>query len=326
MNAPFISVIIPTYNRGKSLSVTLDSFLTQTYPLKDMEIIVSNNNSTDDTAQVLKGYAERCPNIVPLLEPRQGVHYARNSAAKSARGEILYFTDDDMIADPKMIEEIIKVFSIDESIGVATGLIVGKFEKEPPAWVSRYMINSYLSLTGKERNEDLIVSTQDFGVYSCHQAIKRTVFFESGGFNPENTRGVWIGDGETGLNIKIKALGHKFAFTSASKTSHMIPNERTTLSYIVKRLGNQGFCDAYTKYRAHRSRSILLQELIIRNLWAAPKRVAKVIVSALIRRTDWRFIPAFIAYYFKQNVYDFKILRNNDFRLLVEKDNWLKDE
>ena len=45
-----------------------------------------------------------------LLEPRQGVHFARNTAAKRSNGELLYFTDDDMIADENLLNQIAKHF------------------------------------------------------------------------------------------------------------------------------------------------------------------------------------------------------------------------
>jgi glycosyltransferase involved in cell wall biosynthesis len=93
---PYVSVIIPTYNRAKMLPITLDSFLNQDYPRDRYEIIVANNNSTDDTQKVLDAYGSREAQFRSFMESRQGVHYARNSAARIARGDILYFTDDDM--------------------------------------------------------------------------------------------------------------------------------------------------------------------------------------------------------------------------------------
>src|SRR5678815_5337772 len=89
---PYVSIIIPTYNRAKMLPITLDSFIGQDYPHDRFEIIVANNNSTDNTQQVLDVYCSRESEFRSILESRQGVHYARNSAARIARGEILYFT------------------------------------------------------------------------------------------------------------------------------------------------------------------------------------------------------------------------------------------
>jgi glucosyl-dolichyl phosphate glucuronosyltransferase len=237
-NISFISIIIPTYNHAKMLGLTIESFTGQAYPKELYEIIISDNNSNDNIRDVVAEWQAKSP--VPIkyvFEKRQGVHYARNSAAKIAKGEILYYTDDDMIADSRLLEEMVKVFELDPMIGTATGLVLGKFDVEPPKWASKYLINGYLSLTDKNKREELIISRDDCGVYSCHQAIKRDVFFKSGGFNPENTAGVWIGDGETGLNIKIRALGYKVAYISKSVIYHMLPENRTTLNYLIKRIG-----------------------------------------------------------------------------------------
>ena len=246
------------------LAITLDSFLNQNYPKDKYEIIISNNNSTDNTQAIIDQYVSNNENVSTILEKRQGVHYARNSAAKIAKGDILYFTDDDMIADENLISKLMKVFDLDPLIGSATGKIIGKFDKKPPEWVRKHLISGLLSLTEENKPEDLIITANDC-VYSCHQAIRRDVFFLCGGFNPENTAGVWIGDGETGLGIKIKEAGYKFAYTADSIIYHMIPESRTTFQYLLNRIGNQGFCDSYTDYRKHRNKNKIIPNLLKRN-------------------------------------------------------------
>lgn len=325
IDLPFISVIIPTYNREKYLAITLDSFISQSYPKDRYEIIVSNNHSTDSTQKIIEDYCTRFDNIKTIFEGRQGVHYARNSAAKIAKGDILYFTDDDMIADSRLIEEIVRVIIFEPQIGAATGVIIGKFAVEPPAWVSKYLTNGWLSLTDKNRREKLIISKDDFGVYSCHEAIKREVFFEAGGFNPENTAGVWVGDGETGLSIKIKQLGYTFAYTSKSIIYHMIPESRMTLRYLINRAGNQGFCRSYTEYRMHRNKKIIIPNMIRRNIIGIIKLLIYTSGMVLLGKQTWRFLPAQLMYLHRRNIYDIKLYRNKEFRKVVEIDNWINN-
>ena len=133
---PFVSIVIPTVNRGNYLSITLDSFLSQDYPKDSFEIIIANNNSTDNTASIIEKYCANYSNIKMLFESRQGVHYARNSAAKIAKGDILYYTDDDMIADRNLLSEIIKAFLMDDKVATATGRVLPKWEVQPPQWIS----------------------------------------------------------------------------------------------------------------------------------------------------------------------------------------------
>src|SRR5574341_1594500 len=200
-DVPYVSVIIPTYNREKMLGITIESFIKQTYPVGRYEIIISDNNSNDNTKYIVHEWQGKSNVAIKyFLEARQGVHYARNSAAKIAKGAILYFTDDDMIADKDLLTNLIKVFLMDYHVASATGRILPKWETEPPQWILKYCYNRWLSLN--DRSEQLIIAPFDMDVFSCHQAVLREAFFKSGGFNPENTAGEWIGDGETGLNIK----------------------------------------------------------------------------------------------------------------------------
>ena len=205
MNEVFISIIIPSYNRSHYIRLTIDSFLSQNYPRERFEIIVANNNSTDDTELILKEYANEISNFRYFNELRQGVHYARNSAARLAMGDILYYTDDDMIADKDLLSEITKLFLIDEKIASATGKILPKWRVTPPDWVIRYCNNHLLSL--KDSGEEIIISKNDIGVFSCHQAVRKEVFMKSGGFNPENTMGEWIGDGGNRIKYQNKIHG-----------------------------------------------------------------------------------------------------------------------
>lgn len=321
-----VSIIIPTYNREQMLSITLNSFLELNYPKENYEIVIANNNSTDNTQKVIDEYCCKYSFIKTIFVKQQGVHYARNTAAKIAKGDVLYFTDDDMIADKNLLNELIKVFQFDEKIGMATGLILPKFEQIPPVWVEKNLINGWLSLTPKDKKESLIISENDVGVWSCHQAIKREVFFQSGGFNPENTAGIWIGDGETGLNIKIKELGYKFAYTNKSIIYHIIPPERTTKEYIIKRIANQAYCDSYTTYRKHRDIKKTQQGLntiLTIELPNKLKYLAKLVDENTISEY---FLPAYVQYYLNRYQYDVEICSNELFREVIEIDDWLNND
>ena len=110
---PKISVIIPTYNRCNLLPLTIDSFLNQDYPKNKLEIIISDNNSSDNTREIVDNYLNNTnTKVIYHLESKQGVHYARNEASKLAKGDIFYFTDDDMIANSNLLSELVKVFEL----------------------------------------------------------------------------------------------------------------------------------------------------------------------------------------------------------------------
>jgi hypothetical protein len=253
------------------------------------------------------------------------------SAAKIAKGDILYFTDDDMIADFRLLEEIIRTFNIDIGIGVVTGKISPLWLESPPNWVLSLCNNYLLSLN--DLGNGLIISRDDIGAFSCHLAILRSVFFRTGGFHPENTDGIWVGDGETGLNQVIKRLGYKFAYNGMSKIQHMIPASRMTQSYLNKRLANQGNCDVYTEYRKSKIKIKVI-------LWGVTQSLVNIfinIISMLIISclnyfrisfkkpldNKWRMKRAYISYWKSQLIYYFVLLVSKKRRKMVNKKNWL---
>ena len=105
-----VSVIIPTFNEEKVIRDCLESLLNQT--LKDLEIIVVDDASTDNTLEVVKKYPVKF-----LKQKHQGSGEARNLGAKNAKGEILVFADADMTFDKKFIEELINPIKDKTAIG-----------------------------------------------------------------------------------------------------------------------------------------------------------------------------------------------------------------
>ena len=97
---PYISVIVPVYNDAKHIGICIESLLAQTYPRDRFEIIIVDNNSTDDTRSVVQKY----PVILLVEKDIQSSYAARNRGIDSARGEIFAFTDSDARADPHWLQ------------------------------------------------------------------------------------------------------------------------------------------------------------------------------------------------------------------------------
>lgn len=326
MQNKFVSIIIPTYNREKMLALTLDSFINQSYPKDCYEIIIANNNSTDNTQKIIDEYIANYPDLIKtIFEPRQGAHYTRNTAAHKSKGDLLYYTDDDMIADGDLIKNLVQVFIDNSDVASASGKVLPKWEVEPPQWIKENLNNAWLSLN--DIGDETIVSEEDVGVYSCHQMMRREVFFKSGGFNPDNTADEWIGDGETGLNIKIKDLGYKFAYAGNSVIYHMIPPSRMTQEYFNKRLANQGNCDSYTDYKKHRYSSFMLLFLAIKFFFISMDGFFYCFLTSFKKnkRFKYRNREAYSWYYYSRMKYNLKIIFSKRWKELILKYDWLND-
>jgi len=110
---PRVSVIIPTYNRSKLLRVALESALAQTYP--NIEVIVVDDGSTDDTAEVMAQYAGR---VTYIKQANQDAAAARNTGIRAASGEYLTFLDDDDLILPTKIERQVQVLASRPEVGL----------------------------------------------------------------------------------------------------------------------------------------------------------------------------------------------------------------
>jgi len=95
---PTVSVITPAYNQARYLNQAIDSVFQQTF--SDYEIIVVNDGSTDETAQVLAGYGDR---IRVITQANAGLSAARNSGLRAAQGEMIAFLDADDLWYPEML-------------------------------------------------------------------------------------------------------------------------------------------------------------------------------------------------------------------------------
>lgn len=104
-NNELVCVIIPTYNNGEFLPIAIDSVISQTH--SNIEIIVVNDGSTDNTDEVVKGYLD---DIIYIKLKNSGPAAARNTGMRSAHGKYIAFLDADDIWLPGKIEEQVNVF------------------------------------------------------------------------------------------------------------------------------------------------------------------------------------------------------------------------
>lgn len=133
-----ISVIVPCYNQEKYIKECLDSLVSQTF--KDYEVIVIDDGSTDDSAEIVNEYVKHNKNIRLIRQANQGVVVARNNAIKQAQGTYIYPLDADDVISPSCLEKLCAameenkgdvIYSDVEYFGLKNGLFL---KKEPNVW------------------------------------------------------------------------------------------------------------------------------------------------------------------------------------------------
>jgi len=118
MKNPKISLIIPVYNGGETLSKCLNSILNQSTPPE--EIILIDNNSTDNTKRIIQFFQKKSEKIRYVFEKQRGRGIARNTGIKASKGDIILMTDSDCVAPKNWVQEIIKPI-IEEGESVVMG-------------------------------------------------------------------------------------------------------------------------------------------------------------------------------------------------------------
>jgi glycosyltransferase involved in cell wall biosynthesis len=133
--SPIVSVCICTYNRSQSLRRTLNSFASQNDVNADtVELLIVNNNCTDDTDEVVEAFRERLP-IRKVTETQQGLAHARNRAVVEFQGDVLLFTDDDVRLEATWLAaygDAIRYFPDADYFG---GRILPDWGEEKPRWI-----------------------------------------------------------------------------------------------------------------------------------------------------------------------------------------------
>ena len=134
-----LNIIIPTYNRDRSLKKTLSSLAAARLP-ENLEVVVTvvDNNSTDETAKVVEEMKPQFSKIKLeyLFEEKQGRSYALNSGIKQADGDILSGIDDDEEIDENWFVEVEKIFRERwNEIDFVGGKLLPNWEIAPPSWV-----------------------------------------------------------------------------------------------------------------------------------------------------------------------------------------------
>ena len=134
------TIIICTYNRAKYIGPLLESLWRNDFDKARYEILVVDNNSTDDTPQVCQSFAEAHPEQTfrYVQEHEQGLSAARNKGVTEARGEVVIFVDDDALVDAHYIAYYMDYLEQHPEVMAAGGPIEPLYETAEPAWMTKY--------------------------------------------------------------------------------------------------------------------------------------------------------------------------------------------
>jgi len=220
-------------NFVKFLEKSLTSLIKQNFDKNDYEIIVVDNNSNDNTKEVVNKFIETYKdfNIRYIFEPVQGLSVARNRAMKEAKSNILLFIDDDAIADENLLKEHLRIYNEFENVSCVGGKILLDFVDGKPNWLDErfYKFYGYLNISDKI----IEIHTSPYGGnISINLKIvkgKNIEFDKSLGRN-----GNILNSGEEVLFCEtLIKYGFKIYYNPYAIVYHLISKERTDYKYLI---------------------------------------------------------------------------------------------
>jgi len=131
-----ISVLVATHNGAPTLPLTLEAFCALDIPDSGVEFIVVDNASTDDTAEILESYKKRLP-LKILYEPTPGKTHALNQGLAAVAGELVLFSDDDVIPDRNWLTAYMAAADAHADTDIFAGQVRHYWQKKPPKWLER---------------------------------------------------------------------------------------------------------------------------------------------------------------------------------------------
>ncbi len=226
------SIVVCTYNRAESLRDTLRALQAlQPAAGRAWEVIVVDNNSKDHTKAVVEEVQRTWPLLRYEFEGAQGLSHARNHGIGCARGEVILFTDDDVLPEPDWLERTLA--GLHEYEADACGGWIGPiWETPPPAWLTERFYGFLAVRT--DRSDDYTMTADAQTPYGANMAFRRGVFERVGAFDTTRGRkGAVLASGEDGeMFERILAAGMKVVFLGRSRVHHKVEGFRTTKRYF----------------------------------------------------------------------------------------------
>nr|WP_154892643.1 glycosyltransferase [Paenibacillus xylanexedens] len=258
------SISICTHNRAVDTMQAVESVLNGDAESKDYEILVVDNNSSDNTKELF--YSHHFPeNVRYIFEPQLGLSYARNRSIKEAKGEFILFLDDDALACPSWIREIIRIFDLNSEIGCVGGKIIPIWEGGKPEWIPNDIISLY---TLMDFSGDIVEMEAPAIPFGANVAFRMSIFEQMQPFREDLGRvGSNLMSSEESELIGRVRLEYKVFYNPYAVVEHKIAKSRLTKRWLLRRVYWQGISDA-TRYQ--------------KSGWGIFKHVARIIQAVLL--------------------------------------------
>jgi GT2 family glycosyltransferase len=213
-----ISVVVPTRNRVEILEKALRALNAQDFPAEQFEVVVVDDGSSDGTsARILAQLSEYQMKATLLRQAERGPAAARNLAVRHARGELILFFNDDVIATSGLLEEHFAAHEREQNLSVG---VLGRVHWSPEVSVTPFM--HWLEHGGPQfkYNEIKPGETSWRNFWTCNLSLRRRFLFENGMFDEDFPFAAWE---DIELGYRLSRRGLKLIYNPAALAYHHHP-------------------------------------------------------------------------------------------------------
>ncbi len=213
-----VSVIVPVYNGGETIRATIEHLIRQSLPPD--EIIVVNDGSSDQTANILQSFGSR---IKVLTKDNGGPACARNAGVRVAKGSLIAFTDSDCFPNEDWLENLVQGFRCDEIVGVG-----GTVRGAAAGLIAEY-IDLHLSMNPAHSSDGSI-----FRLVTANACFRRDVLVQANLFDERFRK---PGGEDTELSVRLVSMNYRLAFEETAVVRHC---HKKTIREYLKTIANHG--------------------------------------------------------------------------------------
>jgi glycosyltransferase involved in cell wall biosynthesis len=246
-----ISVILPSHNGHRTLQLTLEAITQISLPESGVEFIVIDNASTDNTPAIIRAFQGRLP-LQPVREPRRGKSYAVNTGIRVAQGNLLVFTDDDVIPAREWLVSFDKAARDHPGASIFAGQVRHFWQKAPPDWLVR-LANEGRSFGGTPIDLQDGPVSPNF-IKGANFMVRREVcenigFSEASGIN---FSGQSQSQGGEDVDFVSRAIagGYVLRYVSDATVKHIVRPEEVNIFSAMKRYFRIGRTTVFNKTSA----------------------------------------------------------------------------
>lgn len=280
---PFLTVVICTYKRPALLRKALQSMLEQKLDRVHFEVVVVDNNSEDETPEVVRIMNEKAGNIRCVRERKQGLSHSRNRGCEEAKGDYVIYIDDDAKAHAKFLSLIRETIQ-EHAPDIMGGPIYPYYSETKPAWFKdEYEIRHHARSTGWSTT--CSVSGSSF-------VIRRGLLIELGLFDPNlgmvgDT--VRLGEERAVLNRyrQRPVEEQKVYYHLSCLVYHHVPVAKMTPRYLLKRYFVAGHAKAQIERLNRKRWGLFARGYYVARSWAG--RIAAPFLSWRNEKTRRKF-------------------------------------